>query len=153
MTIIISTLVPSIRLRKGSLTSHELNWPDLIWPALTALTKWSGYLPSFCFSLKWCYVNDFSALTLLIGRQEGRPACKKLSGEVLAWLSVWGEVQMICIWSSWCHCYPITFCSRKSQNCLPFWCWLTQLVLEKRLLNGCSSTLCSEKNIPFCFLL
>jgi len=20
---------------------------------------------------------------------------------VLAWLSVWGEVQMICIWSSW----------------------------------------------------
>ena len=24
----------------------------------------------------------------------------KLSGEVLAWLSVWSEVQMICIWSS-----------------------------------------------------
>jgi len=30
----------------------------------------------------------FSALTLLVGRQEGHPACKKLSGEVLAWLSV-----------------------------------------------------------------
>ena len=28
----------------------------------------------------------FSALTLLVGRQEGHPACKKLSGEVLAWL-------------------------------------------------------------------
>jgi len=27
-------------------------------------------------------------LTLLIGRQEGHPACKKLSGGVLAWLSV-----------------------------------------------------------------
>jgi len=26
----------------------------------------------------------FSALTLLVGRQEGHPACKKLSGEVLA---------------------------------------------------------------------
>ena len=26
----------------------------------------------------------------------GHPACKKLSGEVLAWLSVWSEVQ-ICI--------------------------------------------------------
>jgi len=26
----------------------------------------------------------FSALTLLVGRQEGNPACKKLSGEVLA---------------------------------------------------------------------
>ena len=33
-----------------------------------------------------------SALTLLVGRQEGHPACKKLSGEVLAWLSVWSEV-------------------------------------------------------------
>jgi len=30
---------------------------------------------------------------LLVGRQEGHPACKKLSGEVLAWLSVWSEVQ------------------------------------------------------------
>jgi len=27
----------------------------------------------------------FSALTLLVGRQEGHPACKKLSGEVLVW--------------------------------------------------------------------
>ena len=30
----------------------------------------------------------FSALTLLVGRQEGHPACKKLSGGVLAWLSL-----------------------------------------------------------------
>jgi len=35
----------------------------------------------------------FSALTLLVGRQEGHAACKKLSGGVLAWLSVWSEVQ------------------------------------------------------------
>jgi len=35
----------------------------------------------------------FSALTRLVGRQEGHPACKKLSGGVLAWLSVWSEVQ------------------------------------------------------------
>jgi len=28
-------------------------------------------------------VGAFSALTLLVGRQEGHPACKKLSGEVL----------------------------------------------------------------------
>jgi len=32
---------------------------------------------------------DVSALTLLVGRQEGHPACKNLSGGVLAWLSVW----------------------------------------------------------------
>jgi len=30
---------------------------------------------------------------LLVGLQEGHPACKKLSGGVLAWLSVWSEVQ------------------------------------------------------------
>ena len=42
-------------------------------------------------------LNAFSALTLLVGRQEGHPACKKLSGGVLAWLSAWSEVQT-CIW-------------------------------------------------------
>ena len=39
----------------------------------------------------------FSALTLLVGWQEGHPACKKLSGGMLAWSSVWSEVQT-CIW-------------------------------------------------------
>ena len=37
-------------------------------------------------------VEAFSALTLLVWRQEGHPACKKLSGGMLAWL-VWDEVQ------------------------------------------------------------
>jgi len=49
------------------------------------------------FLLYFCYA--FSALTLLVGQQEGHPACKKLSGEVLAWLSFWSEVQT-CIWPS-----------------------------------------------------
>jgi len=31
----------------------------------------------------------FHALTLLVGHQEQHPVCKKLSDEVLAWLSVW----------------------------------------------------------------
>jgi len=34
-----------------------------------------------------------SVLTLLVGRQEGHPACKKQSGGVLTWLSVWSKVQ------------------------------------------------------------
>jgi len=41
----------------------------------------------------------FSALMLLVGLREGHPACKKLSGGVLAWLSVWSSVQT-CICSS-----------------------------------------------------
>jgi len=45
--------------------------------------------------------QTFIALTLLVGQQEGHPACKKQSGGVLAWLSlsVWSEVQT-CIWPS-----------------------------------------------------
>ena len=40
---------------------------------------------SFCM---FVFISAFSALTLLAGRQEGHPACKKLSDEVLVWLSV-----------------------------------------------------------------
>ena len=37
--------------------------------------------------------HAFSALTLLVGRQEGIRPVKNLSSEVLAWLSVWSEGQ------------------------------------------------------------
>jgi len=50
-----------------------------------------------CLVCLQCFDCAFSALTLLVGRQEGHPACKKQSGGVLAWLSVWSEVQT-CIW-------------------------------------------------------
>ena len=33
-----------------------------------------------------------------------------LSDEVLAWLVVWSEMQMICIWSSWCYCVCLCVC-------------------------------------------
>jgi len=46
------------------------------------------------FRLSVCLFHvAFSALTLLVGRQEGHPVCKKMSGGVLAWLSVLSEVQ------------------------------------------------------------
>jgi len=57
----------------------------------------------------------FNALMQLIGRQEGHPACKQLSGGVLAWLSVWGEVQISCIWPSQCHCRSLSLASVKSR--------------------------------------
>jgi len=34
-------------------------------------------------------------VTLLVGRQEELLACKKLTGELLVWLSVWSEVQVV----------------------------------------------------------
>ena len=78
----------------------------------------------------------FSALTLLVGHREERSACKKL------W---WGVGVVICA-----HCLhmvqlmplhstiPSPLVSLKSRLVLPFWYWLTQVVLEKRLINGCS---------------
>jgi len=42
-----------------------------------------------------------------LGQQEGHPACKKLSGGMLAWLSVWGEEQF-CIWPSRCYCHLLS---------------------------------------------
>jgi len=56
----------------------------------------------------------FSALTLLVGRQEEHPACKKLSSGVLAWLPVWSEM-LACIWPSWFHCHSLSLCFSKIQ--------------------------------------
>ena len=39
---------------------------------------------------------------------------------MLAWLSVWSEVQVICIWCSWCHCHLILSCFIKIQIGLTF---------------------------------
>ena len=66
----------------------------------------------------------------------------QLSDEVLV-KSVWSEVQIVCIWSSWWHCHPKTpssLASFKSRLVLPFWHRLSQVVLEKRPLNGFDSS-------------
>ena len=78
----------------------------------------------------------FNALTLLVGWQEGHPACKKLSGWVLAWLSVWSEVHT-CIWPSWCHCHSLSLASVKFRLVLPFWYRSTRVVPDKWPLNVC----------------
>jgi len=61
------------------------------------------------------FLIAFSALRLLVGWQGGHPtACKILSGGVLAWLSVWREVQT-CICPSRCHCHSLSLASVKSR--------------------------------------
>ena len=84
--------------------------------------------------LKW--VPSVLWRTLLVGWQEGHPACKKLSGGVLAWLSVWSEMQTF-VWPSWCHCHSLSLAPVKSRLVLPFWYRLTRVVPEKGPLNGC----------------
>ena len=54
------------------------------------------------FLLVIIWRNAFIASPLVVGHQKEHLACKKLSYEVLVWLSVsvWSEVQTICIWFS-----------------------------------------------------
>jgi len=64
-------------------------------------------------SLKiYCWVLCLHALMLLVGHQREHLACKKLTDEMLMWLSVWSEVQMIYI--SYCPS-PIISCIIKIQ--------------------------------------
>ena len=62
---------------------------------------------------------------------------------MLAWLSVWSEVQ-ICIWPSWCHCHSLSLAPVKSRLVLPFWYRLTWVVPDKGPLNGCVTYLNTE---------
>jgi len=60
---------------------------------------------------------------------------------VLAWLSVWSEVQT-CIWPSWYHCHSLSLASVKSRLVFTFWYRLTRVVPEKGPLNGCLCVYC-----------
>jgi len=69
----------------------------------------------------------YTALTLLVGRQEGHLACKKLS--------FGGAGMVICL----AQLMPLQLtisCSSKSRLVLPFWYQLTQVVRDKGPLNG-----------------
>ena len=111
------------------------NWVSFVFHFLTFRTIIKS-------ALWMCIFLNFSDLLLsvlwrcwLCGRKGIRPV-KKLSGGVLAWLSVWSKVQT-CIRLSWCHCHSLSLASVKSRLVLPFWCWLTRVVPDKGPLNGC----------------
>jgi len=81
------------------------------------------------------YYFAFSALTLLVGWQEGHPACKKLSGGVLAWfcLEQGADLHMAQLMPM-----PLAVsCSSKIQIGFTFLYWLNWVVPDKGPLNGC----------------
>jgi len=94
-------------------------------------------------TLEWTE-GALSALTLLVGRQEGHPACKKTKWWGAGMVICLSEMQT-CIWPSWCHCHSMSLASVKSRLVLPFWYRLTRVVQEKGPLNGRVCTLeCTE---------
>jgi len=71
----------------------------------------------------------FSALMLLVGRQEGHQACKKLSGG--CWHGyLFGRGADLLVTQQMLLPLIIS-CSSKSRLVLPFWYWLTQVVPDK----------------------
>ena len=78
-------------------------------------------------------VPAFRALTLLVGRQEGHPACKKTER--------WGAGMVICLEQGadlhMAQRISLSLASVKSRLVLPFWYWLTRVVPDKGPLNGC----------------
>jgi len=80
----------------------------------------------------------------IVGWASGRPV--KLSGEVLVWLSVWSEVQIVLhvVQLMPLHARtPSSLASFKSRLVLPSWNWLTQVVL---VLYECSSSSSSSSS-------
>jgi len=82
-------------------------------PCTPPASRVSLHTEIYCSCMHVADSSVFSALTLLLGRQEGHPASKKLSGGVLSLASV------------------------KSRLVVPFWYWLTRVVPDKGPLNGC----------------
>jgi len=77
----------------------------------------------------------FSALTLLVGQQEGHPACKTQwwSAGVVICLERGADLHMAQLMP-----LPLTAaCFSEIQMVLPFWCRLTQVVLDKGPLKWC----------------
>ena len=89
---------------------------------------------------------SFSSLTLLVWVTKPAPVLKLQKKEVenaslpffpfLPSFSIFSvyfpHAQIVCIWSSWCHCHPkapLSLAWTKSRVVLPFWYRLTQVVV------------------------
>jgi len=102
---------------------------------------WAVYQYLFMPSVLWrCW----------LGGRKGIRLVKKLSGGVLAWLSVWSVVQA-CIRPSGFHCHSLSLASVKSRLVLPFWYRPTWVVPGKGSLDGCVCV-CAEEFISSYFV-
>ena len=72
--------------RCGTFLQKIFSWLVAIYQCLVYISDCTSY---YCLYTLMYNKNAFSALTLLVGRQEGHPACKKLE-----W---WGASMVICL--------------------------------------------------------
>ena len=96
-------------------------------PSCTLITvNFQLYLPSV---LSRCWLCD---------RKDIQPVKTEWWGTGMVTCLQWGanDLHMVQLM----HCHRIISCSSKIQNRLPFWCQLNQVILEKAVKNGCSSS-------------
>jgi len=102
-------------------------------PKSAKLTRWALGFKNSCMLILIFFA--FSALTLLVGLQEGHPACKKLEwwgAGVVIFLEQGADLHMAQLMP-----LPLTIsCFSKIQIGLPFWYRLTRVVVDKEPLNG-----------------
>ena len=67
--------------------------------------QWTSYVHNLC-------MNSLSREETFLCQFQN--AGRMLSSGLLAWLSVWSEVQT-CIWPSWCYCHPLSLALVKSR--------------------------------------
>ena len=127
----------------------------------------------YCMYSLQCFFA-FSALTLLVGWQEGHLGCKNwvvrywrgyLSGSKCKWFA-YGPARHDMTYSvlkvplnpnqptygpADATATPVISCSSKIQNGLSCWCRLSQVVLEKSPLNGCSGSSSSSWIFICCY--
>ena len=125
------------------LMAYRRQW-NTVFSSAVILNLMVRLCSAFCYFLRVDVQRAIIALTLLVGCQEEHQACKNwvmrcwrgyLSG-VRCRLFAYGPAE--------CTASPnsIISCLIKSRLVLPFWYRLTRVILEKRPLNGCSSSKC-----------
>ena len=96
-------------------------------------------------ALLYVYIYPFSALALLVGWQEGHPACKNLSSGVLAWLFSGARCRLAYGPADATATHYLV--SLKSRLVLPFWYRLTGVVPDKGPSNESVCELCVYVNL------
>ena len=106
----------------------------------TIMLDWRSHFDTRFTAVRWHGLDILSCLvftvhSVIVCRFFYGVQCRWMNGGVLAWLSLWSEMQT-CIWPSWCHCHSLSLASVKSRLVLPFWYRLTKVVPDKGPLNG-----------------
>ena len=103
--------------------SRLILFPSQLTPSLAHLQSYKVQVLIWDISLQYLQLclHCFDTVGWTSGRESG--ICKKLSDEVLAWLSVWSEMQMICMYGPGdATATPIISSFINKQNDLPCWC-------------------------------